>query len=309
MPSATNPNPNTMGTEQNAPWIPEVIANESMGLLGSYLNLGKTVAKDSDLGAARVGQKISIPRRGVVVAQRKVQHQDAETQQPAGDDVDVTIDQHWYVRLAEEDFTRAMQPGSVLPGYLEDAVIVLAEQIEGSLAAHASEFDNVDVPSTGDNRALRGVQLVREKMAMNKVPQLAQKFGYVHPTLITQLLQSQAFIDPKLIPNNHALTEGTVGRVANFDVFEGQMVESVGSPAWYQNFFYTKNALVLASRGLEIPGAGLGVQATTVQSEAGLAVRVLRAYDTKSMSTIGQVDVLFGTAVNDARQGFVLESQ
>lgn len=302
------PNP-TMDTAANAPWIPEVIANESMGLLGAYLNLGKTVAKDSDLSVAKVGQKIHIPRRGVIVAQRKTEREDAETQRPVADDVEVTIDQHWYVRLAEEDFTRAMQQTDALPGYIEDGVIVLAEKIESSLAAHASEFDNTDVPATGDDRALRGVQAVREKMSLNKVPQLAQKFGYVHPTLITQLLQSKAFIDPKLIPNNRALTEGTVGRVANFDVFEGQLVESVGSPAWYQNFFYTKNALVLASRSLEVPGAGLGVQATTVQSEAGLAIRVMRAYDTKAMATIGQLDVLFGTAVNDERQGFVLESQ
>jgi len=307
--AATNPNPNTMGTDTNAPWIPEVIANESMGLLGSYLNLGKTVSKDSDLQVAKVGQKIHIPRRGVIVAQQKTQHVDAETQQPDADDVEITVDQHWYVRLAEEDFTKAMQQSDALPGYIEDAVIVLAEKIEGQLAAHASEFDNVDVTGSDADRYVKGVQKVRERMSLNKVPQLAQKYGYVHPTVITGLLQANAFIDPKLIPNNRALTEGTVGRVAGFDVFEGQLVESVGSPAWYQNFFYTKNALVLASRSLEIPGAGLGVQATTVQSEAGLSVRVMRAYDTKSMSTIGQIDVLFGTGVNDARQGFVLESQ
>lgn len=300
---------NTLDTAANAPWIPEIIANESIGLLGAYLNLGKTVSKDSELTSVRQGQVIHIPKRGVITAQQKVEREDAVLQRPSATDVDVTIDQHWYVRLAEEDFTRAMQVGSALPGYLEDAVIVLAEKIESSLAAHASEFDNVDVPASGDDRQLRGVQTVRERMTMNKVPQLAQKFGYVHPTLVTGLLTSKAFIDPKLIPNNRALTEGTVGRVANFDIFEGQLVESVGSPAWYQNFFYTKNALVLASRPLETPDASLGVQSAVINSEAGLAIRVVRHYDSKAMATVGQLDVLFGTAVNDERQGFVLESQ
>lgn len=299
----------TLSTTENAVWIPEIVANESLGLLGAYLNLGNTVAKDSELSPVRYGQVLHIPKRGVIVAQQKTEQNDAELQKTTGTDVDVTVDQHWYVRLAEEDFTRAMQPGSTLPGYIEDSVIVLAEKIESALAGHASEFDNTDVPSSGDNPELRGINDVREKMVLNKVPKLAKKYGYVHPSLVTGLLNSQAFIDPKLIPNNNALTEGTVGRAGGFDIFEGQLVESVGSPAWYQNFFYTRNALVLASRPLVMPDAGLGVQSASVQSGAGLAIRVIRHYDSKAMATVGQLDVLFGTAVNDERQGFVLESQ
>jgi len=298
----------TLGTTQNAVWIPEIIANESIGLLGAYLNLGKTVSKDSELVAVRQGQVLHIPKRGVIVAQQKTQHTDAVLQQPEGDDVEVTVDQHWYVRLAEEDFSKAMQVGSVLPGYLEDAVIVLAEKIESNLAAHSSEFDNTDIPTSGTDDALKGINKVREFMVNNKVPQLAQKFGYVAPSLVTALLNSQAFIDPKLIPTSRALTEGTVGRTGGFDIFEGQLVEQVGSPAHFQNLFYTKNALVLASRPLEMPDAALGVQSATVNSEAGLAIRVIRHYDSAAMATVGQLDVLFGTAVNDERQGFVLES-
>jgi len=298
-----------MDTTANAPWIPEIIANESIGLLGAYLNLGKTVARDSDLNPTRQGQVLHIPKRGIITAQQKVQREDATTQRPVATEVDVTVDQHWYVRLAEEDFTKAMQIGSALPGYLEDAVIVLAEKIETSLAAHASEFDNVDMAGSGADRAVDGIAAVRERMVLNKVPQLALKYGYVHPSVITALAKAQAFIDPKLIPQSRLLTEGAAGRVSSFDLFEGQLVESVGSPAWFQNFFYTKNALVLASRPLEMPDAALGVQSAVINSEAGLAIRVIRHYDTKEMATVGQLDVLFGTAVNDERQGFVLESQ
>jgi hypothetical protein len=294
----------------NAPWIPEVIANESLGYLGNYLNLGATVSKDTDLTAVRVGSHISIPRRGVIVAQQKARNVSTEVQRPVGDDVDVEIDQHWYVKIAEEDVTRAVQPGSVLPGYVEDAVIVLAEKIEANLLTHTDEFDNIDFNSaTSGDSAVKALGRVRTRMVRNKVPRLAQLYGYVSPEFNQALGEATAYIDPKLIPNNRPLTEGTVGRAKGFDIFEGQMVHRKGSPGWDQNFFYARNALVLASRPLLVPGRELGVDATTVASDAGLALRLVRYYDGDEMGVVVQIDTLFGSAVNDERQGFVLESQ
>jgi len=66
---------------------------------------------------------------------------------------------------------------------------------------------------------------------------------------------------------------------------------------------------VLASRPLIQPGSDLGVQATTVQSEAGLALRLVRYYDGDEMGVVVQIDTVFGSGVNDERQGFVLESK
>lgn len=298
-----------MTTTQNAPWIPEVIANESLGLLSNYLQLGQTVVKDSELSPVRVGQVLSIPRRGTVVAQQKTQGTATTVQRPAADDIQVTVDQHWYVKLLEEDFTRSMQIGSTLPGYVEDAVIVLAEKIENHLAGNIDEFDNIDFTSGGSESAVQALGRVRVRMVRNKVPRLARKFGYVSPEFMNMLSNAEAFIDPKLIPNNQPLTDGAVGRAKGFDLFEGQLVPTAGSPAWDQNFFYTRNALVLASRPLLQPGRELGVDATTVQSEAGLALRLVRYYDADEMGVAVQLDTVFGSGVNDERQGLVLESK
>lgn len=299
-----------MTTTQNAPWIPEVIANESLGLLGNYLNLGATVRRDSELNPVRVGQVLSIPRRGAIVAQQKAQGTPTTVQRPAADDIQITVDQHWYVKLLEEDFTRSMQTGSVLPGYVEDAVIVLAEKIEAHLTGNFSSFDNIDVDTgSAADAALKALGAVRVRMVRNKVPKLATKYGYASPEFVNALSNAEAFIDPKLIPQNRALTEGTVGRAKGFDIFEGQMVPRAGSPGWDQNFFYTRDALVLASRPLLQPGNELGVQATTVQSDAGLALRLVRYYDGDEMGVVVQLDTVFGSGVNDVRQGFVLESK
>lgn len=299
-----------MTTTQNAPWIPEVIANESLGLLGNYLNLGATVRKDSELNPVRVGQVLSIPRRGVLTAQQKAQGTPTSVQRPAADDISITVDQHWYVKLLEEDFTRSMQTESVLPGYVEDAVIVLAEKIEAHLTGNFSSFDNIDVDTSASaDAAVKALGSVRVRMVRNKVPQLKQKFGYASPEFVNALSNSTAFLDPKLIPNNQPLTEGTIGRAKGFDIFEGQLVPRAGSPGWDENFFYTRDALVLASRPLLQPGNELGVQATSVQSDAGLALRLVRYYDGDEMGVVVQLDTVFGSGVNDVRQGFVLESK
>lgn len=304
-----NPDPaNFMNTTTNSAWIPEVIANESLGLLGAYLQLGQTVAKDTDLTPVRYGQTISIPRRGTITAQQKAENVATTVQKPTATDVQVTVDQHWYVKIAEEDFTRAMQPDSALPGYVEDAVVVLAEKIETKLASFTSQFANIDAGSSAGD-AYKAVVDVRQKMVENKVPRLAQKYGYISPRFYGRLLKEEAVLDPKTSSGEVSRINGIVGTTAGFGLFEGQLTPTAGSPAWDQNFFYTKNALVLASRPLIVPDANLGVQATTVQSEAGLALRLVRYYDPEDMGVVVQLDVLFGAGVNDSRQGYVLESQ
>lgn len=304
-----NPDPaNSMNSTTNRAFIPEIVANESIGALSSYLNLGNTVAHDSDLTPVQYGEIINIPKRGVLTASQKGENVANTGIKPTATKVQVTIDQHWYVKIAEEDFTRAMQPNSVLPDYAEDAVIVLAEKIESKLASYILTFDNIDAAgAVGD--AYKGVVDVRTRMAQNKVPTLAQRYGYVSPRFYGRLLKEDAVLDPKTSAGEVARVSGIVGVTAGFGLFEGQLTPSAGSPAWDQNFFYTKNALVLASRPLLAPDAALGVQATTVQSEAGLALRLVRYYDPEDMAVVVQLDTLFGAAVNDSRLGFVLESQ
>lgn len=295
-------------TTENAPWIPEVVANESLGLLGNYLDLGRTVSKDSELTPVRYGQTISIPRRGAITAQQKQEGVDTTIQRPAADDVQVTIDQHWYVKIGEEDFTHAMQQDSVLPGYVEDGVIVLAEKIESHLLANTSSFDNIDAGNS-DGDAYKAVVDARQRLVTNKVPKLAPRFGYISPKFHSRLLKEEAVVDPKVASGEAARIEGSVGRTASFNLFEGQMTPHKGSPGWDQNFFYTKNALVLASRPLRQPDSKLGVDSASVQSDAGLALRLVRYYDPQDMAVVFQLDVLFGSGVNDSRQGIVVESQ
>lgn len=298
--------PTYLQKTNNDVWIPEIIANEVLGLFGNYLNLGNTVARDSELTTQKVGDVINVTKRGTIAANQKAQGSTITMNTPTGTSVPVSLDQHWEVSIGEEDFTRALQTGTSLPGYLEDAVIVLAEKVETKLAALQSGFSTA-VGETA-SEPLKTMNAARQALVTNKVPQLEKKYAYIHPTFITKLLNASAFIDPKVIPNNDVLTNGAVGRVAGIDIFEGQLVEGSGSPSNYQNLVYTRNAMCLATRPLEQPDAALGVQSAVVNSENGIALRVLRSFDHQYLSVVQTLDILFGTAVIDARRGLVLET-
>lgn len=298
MPASTHYNT----TYENAAWIPEIIANETLGPLNAFLNLGRTVAKDTDLTPVRVGDVINVPKRGTLTAIQKNEDAPIQLQRPAGTTVPVTIDQNWDVSFGEEDFTAALQQSSPTEGYVGDAVAVLAEKVESALLAHVDEFDSVAASSA--TTGIADVAKVREKLIINKVPRLQTKFAYVHPTVVTDLLQAEAFIDPKLIPNNQALTDGVIGRIHDIDFFEGQLVSGSGSPNVYKNLVYARNALVLASRPQRLVGQEFGVQSANVQSDAGLSVRVIRSYNPTYKAIQISVDVLFGTAVLDDRLAF-----
>lgn len=298
---------NNLTTTQNTEFIPEVIANETLGALSNYLNLGRTVAKDNDLTTAKVGQVISVPKRGSVSANQKTQNGSVTKQNPTATNVTVTLDQHWEVTLSEEDFTKIMQQnGSVLPGYVEDGVIALAEKIETKLAQlHPSVVHTI----AGANPVtLANMSAIRTRFSLNKVPQLARKYAYLHPTVIEDLLAVSAFNDPKTIPTSDPLVSGAIGRLYNMDVFEGQLVQTSGSPVAYHNLCYTRNGMVLATRPLPTIDASLGVQSASVVDENGLAMRVIRSYNATDLATQVTIDVVFGVAILDDRQVVELES-
>jgi hypothetical protein len=294
-------NPNLNSTANNAPWIPtEVIANEALNELGKYLNLGATVTKDSELVATQVGDTINVPKYGVIVSNDLAENGEVQVQRPNGDTVPIVLDKHKEVTIGELDFARSIQKGSVLPGYITQGLMRLGEDIEDALARLWAEF-----PTTMDyaTSALATLRKARTKMIRNNVPRNERIHGYFAPEFIEALLAEEAFTDPKLIPNQDALTEGTVGRAARIDLFEGQAVVKSGSPGVYRNMVYTKQAMVLASRPQPTDGNGLGAQQTAVvDPNSGLAIRATRSYDSKKLGVIVTLDVVFGVGMLDERQ-------
>ncbi len=296
-----------LGSAKNAPFIPTLVANQVLGALGSYINLGRTVSKSSELTPESVGTTINVPKRGVVSSNSLAENGSVTLQQPTSTTIPVVLTNHNEVTIGELDYTKSLQQGgSVLPGYVEDGVIALSEDIETALANLWSLFP-VQQDAGGSNPIIDLIH-ARTQMVKNKTPQLAKKYAYLSPGFIDKLLQQNAFIDPKIIPQNNALEEGAVGRAGGFDIFEGQLVARSGSPGVDRNLCYTRNAMVLATRPQPLPEEGLGAKGANVIDSNGIALQVVKSYNAQKLGNQITIHVVFGTAMLDDRQCVELDS-
>lgn len=289
----------------NAAYIPTILAQKSLGAFASYMNLAKTVARDFDFTPAKEGDTIKVQKRGVLVANAKAAGDKVVKQNPTATSVPVVLDQHFEVTIALDDVTSVMQNQDTLNGYAEDAAIALAEKVEAALAAlytsvpggQVVSFDPTSV-STMESSFLKA----REILILNKVPKIAQKFGYLHPTLVSKLLTVPRFTQYDTVQSGEAITEGRVSRVSGIDNFESQSVVGTGSPAQYHNLIYSKNAFVLAARPLPSVGNDFGVKQSVINDpDINMGLRVTSSYDANLLSMQITLDVLYGVALLDNR--------
>lgn len=296
-----------LGSAKNAPFVPTLVANQVLGALGAYLSLGRTVTKDSELVTQQVGTTINVPKRGVVTSNNLAENGSVTLQQPGATTVPVVLTNHNEVTIGELTYSQSIQQGgSTLPGYVEDGVIALGEDIESALAALWSQFP-IQQDAGGTNPQVDLIH-ARTQLVKNKVPRLARKYAYVSPGFVDKLLQQAAFIDPKIIPQNNALEEGAVGRAGGFDVFEGQLVVRSGSPGVDRNMCYTRNAMVLATRPQPLPEAGTGAIGANVIDANGIALQVVKSYNSQKLGNQITIHVVFGVAMLDDRQAVELDS-
>lgn len=296
-----------LDTNLNSSFIPTLVANKVLGRLAATLQLGRTVSKDSELVTQQVGETINVPKRGAVSSNSLAENGSVTLQQPQSTTVPVTLTNHQEVTIAELDYTKSVQQGgSTLPGYVEDGVIALAEDIETALASLWSSVP-LQNDAGGSNPQIDIIN-VRKSMNANKVPQLAQRFGYVSTGFMASLLQQSPFLTPQVVNNQPALTEGAVMRLSGFDLFEGQLVVRSGSPGVDRNLFYTRSAFVLATRPQPLPDPGTGAIGSNVIDGNGIALQVVKSYNASKLANQITIHVVFGVAMLDDRQAVELDS-
>ncbi|HYD35539.1 MAG TPA: P22 phage major capsid protein family protein [Vitreimonas sp.] len=301
---------NVLNNTTNAVFIPTLIANKALGRFSSYLNLGKTVARSSDYVTAQVGQVIQVPKRGTLSANDKTAGNEYTKQNPTATNVSVTLNKHKEVTIAIDDVTKVLENQNTLDGYAEDAAIALAEAVEDELASlHSSLTNTVSFDATSSATKKASLLALRKRFVDNKVPKVENKYLYVDPSVMNELLEEADFTQQQTIGQAQNTIEGRVMRLYGFDIFESQSVKRSGSPGSLHNLAYTRDAFVLASRPLPQVGPGLGTVSTVVNSEdVGLSLRVNMRYDGSIGAHIVTLDLLFGVAVLDTRRVVELES-
>lgn len=291
--------------------IPTIIAQQTLKQLKGYMNLAKTVAKDTDFeNSFTVGDKLSINKPGVLTASQKTPGSEIVTQNATATKVDVSLDQHWYVSFTQEDITKALQKPDLQADYANSAAIALSEKIEGSLLAlHPSITNSVKFDATSDTTVDASLRLIRSRFSRNKIPQQETKYLYLDTSVIDVILGVSRYTAVQNIGDGNAIIEGAVRRLYGLNIFESQLVPLTGSPGAYHNLAYTRNGLIIVSRRLALDGNGRGVQQSYFEdAESGITMRLTESYDDKLLGVKMTMDVLYGVAICDTRKIIEVES-
>lgn len=276
-------------------FIPEKVAYVALNKLSSYMNLGKTVYRDYESEVANEGDTIRVPKFGTLTANEMSQTGVVTLQNPADDEVSITLDNHWEVSFLIRDVAKAMSRPKVLEGYVKNGTIALAEKIETLLAGLYDEAAQTTGSGSFDKDSLADA---RKILVDAKVPRLAPKYFYGDSTAYLALLKDAELTGASAFGSRSALVAGDVPQLFGFGIFESQNVVTTGSPATYHCLGYVEEAMALVMRPLPSPGDGLGVRSATVtDEESGLGMRVSYSWDKDHLGVQVTLDVLFGVGV------------
>lgn len=297
----------------NANAIPTVIAQETLKLLAANMGLAKFVSKDTDWTGkdfATYGDTLVIDRPGSLVVKKKTPGTPMVLQNPNTDKVQVTLNQHDYIDVLQEDITKLLQKPDMQAAYARNMAIKLAEGVESYLfSLHPSltvteTFDYTSA-TTIENSFLK----IRSRFSRFKVPQNETKFCFLDTSVIDKLLAVEKYTRGDYIGNTEAVELGAIRRIYNINIFETQLSPYTGSPGAYHGLALTRYGLVLVNRPMPLDGNGKGVRQTIMTDpNTGLSIRLTEGYSHGDLGSRFTMDLLYGAAVADNQQVFEVES-
>lgn len=300
---------NVMNNTTDAVFIPTIIAQKALQRFPAYLNLAKTVSKDSDWTTATAGQTIQVPKTGAVSANDKTAGVNFTKQNPTGTNVSVTLNKHKEVTFTIDDVTKVLDNQDTQARYAEDGAIALAEAVESSLAAlHPSITNTISWDRTSEATIDSSLLKIRKFFTDQKVPKSEQKYLYVDATVFNDLLSVQKYTNQSWRGPQNTVAEGQMIRTYGFEITESQLIETTGSPVSYHNLAYTRGGLVLASRPLPRPEGFGGNFAVINDPSIGISLRTLFWYNADLGAHQLTLDLLYGVNVLDTRRVLEVES-
>ena len=281
-----------------------IVAAEALGRLRSNSILSRLVARDWDNEVATYGQTVKIPFRGSLSVNDKTANTVYTLQTPDDSAVSVTLNKHKEVSFLIEDIAKALARPDFLMGYIDDAVIGLAEQIDGDIAAlYSGLSQSIDASGVAGPLDSSNFIEARRLLAVAKAP-TTDRVAVLHPTAAAELLADAKFTnrDYRGPEEESALKTGFLGQYAGFTCYEDQNVKVATTQ---KNLFMHKNAFVLVTRPLPSPQSGTGVIVKTMD-EGGVGLRVMISYQHTLGGHMVTVDTLYGVAELRDNHGVVV---
>lgn len=300
----------TKTVADSAGMVPEVWAQRGLEVLRANIVAARLVAKDSDYGTFRVGDTLHLSYPGTFSANTKAANTAVTLQVPTGADTTVVLNKHREVSFIVEDAAAAVAQPEIMDRYISAAVVAIAEAIEGDILA---EYANItgSVGTSGTDLDYATILLARKALNDGKAPQGNRSI--ILSTKDEVALLGDADLQA-YFANSRAqgVAEGSIGRLAGFDLYPSTLVPVVAgeepAPDSTKNIAFHRDAIVLAMRSLPEPPANSGATAAVVRdSESGLLMRAVMAYNASHLGIQVTLDVLYGVKlVRDALAAVVL---
>lgn len=232
-------------TVANSGFIPEIFLATALGRLKSYLTLQRTVTMDRDLPTGEtfdIGKVLHLPKRGTLVVNQKSETGQYQIQNPQSSTVDLTLNHHPEVSFALTSEAIAFQNQDVTQGYINDAIIALAEDVDSALFNGYLLVGAANTITNAGTITEPNILSARKILRDNKILPTARAYGVVSTAQEAAILQLPNTVryDALGVSNNVAnalvgdgavTMPGAIGRIYGFEVCPSQLVPSVIGPS------------------------------------------------------------------------------
>lgn len=290
---------------------PEIWAHEGLELLKANLVLAKLATKDTSIEPGWQGKQLNVRVPGVFTASKKSANTATTVSVPTGGTtIPVVLDQHAYVDFLVEDVAQAQAQGgvSIRENLLKPAILAISEQIETDCWT-AAAF-TASVGTYGTNISFATLLAAKKALTDARIPQDGRNLIIStkdENALIADTTLAAYFANAK----DQVITEGAIARIAGFDIFVSQLApfDATPTPDEQKGLALHPSGLVFATRPLEEPPAGSGVQCMTVVDEGtGVALRLMYSYDVGHRAVRVNLDVLYGVRKYREAAGVLVKS-
>lgn len=300
----------TIDTSQSQYFIPEIWGGYALPILRSYIQIAPRILRDTDVAAFQTGSTLHIPYPGTLSATAKTAGEDYALGQPSGHtEKQVTLDKHEHVTINVADVVKAQSSYDVMDLYARAQVIALAEQIETDILSELTGVDaTYSVGTYGTDLSAATVRTAAKTMTDNKAPRQGRTL--VFSTKDTIALQADSTLSNYWAFNQQGIQTGELGGLYGFSPFESQLIPTVAAtPVQTKNVAFTREAAMLAMRGLPEPPPNTGAVRSTVRDpESGLVLSVLMGYDIRRGGVQVTFEALYGVKVIEPRKLLLVKS-
>lgn len=283
--------------------IPTIVAAEALGYLKANTVLARLVNRDYSNEVATYGQTVTIPYGGALSVNDKSINTVVTLQTPNDAVYTLTLNKHKEVSFLIEDTAKAFARPDWFTRYMQDGMMVMAEQVDSDIAALYSGFSqSIDATSgLAEDDFRNGRRLLNAA----KAP-ITQRYAVLHEDAEYEALGIE-----RVVNRDYAETLGRMaadsftGRFMGFDIFMDQKIATAGGEA--KNMFFHRDAIVMASRPLPPAPAGAGV-VQRVMDEDGIGIRVTMSYSADYLGVQLTLDILYGVAELRDNHGVVVRT-